>query len=97
MKIFDFDCDRSWQGTIISFRVFYQKINCKGLVAEMAEELSSGSGRGDRELRLTQKIDYKRLYSGLDESEEREYQQIFFIDAQPQDQLQDPDEEKNLL
>ena len=30
----------------------------------MAEELSSGSGRGDRELRFTKKIDYKRLHSG---------------------------------
>ena len=95
-KIFDFDCDQSWQSTIISFRVFYQKIDCKGLVAEMAEELTSGSGRGDRELRLTKKIDYERLPLGLDESEER-VSTDSSIDVLPPDQLQDPDEEKKLL
>ena len=62
----------------------------------MAEELSSGSGRGDRELRFTKKIEYKRLHSGLDESEER-VSAGSFIDAQPPDQLQDPHKEKRML
>ena len=62
----------------------------------MAEEMTSGSGRGDRELRFSKKIYYKRLHSGLDESEER-VSTDSFIDAQPPGQLQDPHEEKRML